>query len=68
MITLKRNMKVKIKSKVKIALMLRNKAEEKIFKRYKVQRQSKNNKQTKIQTDQTLKITLKILKTHHLKT
>lgn len=64
MITLKRNMKVKTKSKVKIALMLRNKAEEKIFKRYKVQRQSKNSKQTKIQTDQTLKITLKILKTH----
>ena len=68
MTILKRSMKVKTKSKVKIVSMLRNKAEEKTFKRYKVQKQSRNNKLINNKMDQIQRITHKILKTHLPKT
>ena len=54
-------MKVKTKSKVKIVSMLRNKVEEKTFKRYKVQKQSRNNKLINSKMDQIRRITHKIL-------
>ena len=68
MTILRRNMRVKTKSKVKIVSMLRNKAEEKTYKRYKVQKQLRNSKLINNQTDQIQRIIHKILKTHLLKT
>jgi hypothetical protein len=60
MTILKRSMKVKIKSKVKIVSMLRNKVEEKTFKKYKVQKQSRNSKLINNKMDQIRRITHKI--------
>ena len=68
MTILKRSMKVKTKSKVKIVSMLRNKVEEKTFKKYKVQKQSRNSKLINNKMDQIQRITHKILKIHLPKT